>query len=621
VLPAGFRFHPDVDLWRQTAPASEAPFIHERAPGSSRSPIARLRPGVTIAQAQSEMDAIARQLAIEHPRENAGRGIRVLSLSDHFAGTAATPIRILYGAVCLVLLIACANVSGLLLARLRAREREIGLRLALGATRARLARQFMAEGVLLALPGAAAGLLLAAWMVRTIVLLAPADLSRQEEIAVNIPVALCTVVVSVACALVFGLVPIVQAGRVRPAAALGQPRTTAPGSDRFRVSLIVAQLALALVLLVGAGLLVRTYGRLASVDLGFTADNVVTIDVATQAPRFFEDWKRVVAFHDEALSQVGGVPGVRSAAVTSLIPLHEREGRFTETVARVDDPEDQRTAEYRFVSAGYFETLRIPLLRGREFLPTDRLGGERVAVLGASTAKALFGDADPMGREILLRGKTGRRVVGVVPDIRLYGPGIAAPLQVYGPYPQADDVFWTGLRFVLRTDGNPGTVGAAARQRLLAIDRSLPPFNVQPLDDLVSQSLAPARMYGALFVAFALLALVLACVGLYGLIAFLVTQRTREFGIRLALGASAADVRSLVARETAKVVGLALITGGALALAGGRLLEALLFGVSSTDWVTFGGGALLLMAVAAAASYAPARRAMRVDPILALRTE
>jgi putative ABC transport system permease protein len=233
----------------------------------------------------------------------------------------------------------------------------------------------------------------------------------------------------------------------------------------------------------------------------------------------------------------------------------------------------------------------------------------------------LFGDDDPIGREILLRGRTRRVVVGIVADVHLYGPAVDPPLQIYAPYAQADDIFWTGLRFVLRTEDDPAMAGAAARQRLFAVDRSLPPFNVQGMEQLVSQSLAPTRMYGSLLVAFAIVALVLAAVGLYGLIAYVVTQRTREFGIRLALGANAADLRSLVVLQTARFVGLALVAGAGLALAGGRLLETLLFGVSSTDWITFAAVSMLLAAVAFAASYAPARRAMRVDPIQALRAE
>jgi putative ABC transport system permease protein len=620
VLPEGFRFHDAAEILLQQSPTVELRFATQRT-GGGLSPVGRLRPGVTLAHAQAEMDEIARQLAREHPQANGGRGIRVVSLNEHLAGAAAIPIRILYGAVCLVLLIACANVSALLLARLRARQREIGVRLALGANRGRLARQMLAESLLLALLGVVAGLLLASWFVDIILRVAPADLSRVQDVAVNAPVALFAIVVSALCVVLFGLAPVIQAGRVSSTSALGFARTTTAAPDRVRVSLIVGEMAIALVLLAGAGLLVQSYMRLTSIDLGFSAEGVVTMDVRAQGPRFESEWARVVAFHDRALEELAGVPGVRSVAVTSLLPLHERDGRFITSVSPGDGVKAEQATEYRFVSAGYFATLRVPLLRGRDFSAIDRAGAPRVAIIGESTARTLFGAADPIGREIVLRGRTRRVVVGVIRDIHLYGPGTRPPLQVYGPYPQADDIYWTGLRFVLRADGDPTTTVAAARERLLAIDRTVPPFNVQVLDHLVRSALAPARMYGSLFVAFAALALTLACVGLYGLISFVVTQRTREFGIRLALGADTTAVRGLVARETARLVVLALAIGGGLAFAGRSLIESLLVGVPSADWVTFVGVSGLLAAVAFVASYGPARRAMRVDPVVTLRTE
>jgi predicted permease len=341
--------------------------------------------------------------------------------------------------------------------------------------------------------------------------------------------------------------------------------------------------------------------------------------VAAQGLRYFNEWRRVVSYYDGALAAVASAPGVRSAAVTNLLPFGE--GRFDEDVARADAPGDKRRAEYRFVSPGYFSTLNIPIRTGRDFSPADGVNAPRVAILGASTAVRLFGATDPIGKLLVLRGKTQREVVGVVSDTHLFGFGITPPLQIYAPFPQADDVFWTGLQFVVRTEGDPLAVASSARERLLSIDRSLPPFNVLTIDSLLSRSLAPARMYASVLTAFAVLALLLACVGLYGLIAYLVAQRTQEFGIRLALGARAGDLGALVFREAARFVGIALLVGGAIALAGARLLSALLFGVTPSDWPTFAGVALLLIAVAVAASYAPARRAMRIDPMDALRAE
>lgn len=617
VLPANFRFRRNVDLWRQFTPQSSTN-IRDRAVRYV-SVVARLRADVTMQQAQAEMDAIAGQLAGEHPRENAGRGVRVMSLHEELTGAAAPPLGILYGAVCLVLLIACANVAGLLLARLTGRQREIGVRVALGASRAQLARQLLAESLVLALPAACAGLLLASWMVKAIVALAPPDLPRLEDVVVNGSIVLFTVAISIACAIAFGLAPILQAGRVQPATSLRQGRSTTPAAEKLRAALIVGEMALALILLVGAGLLLRTYARLNGVNPGFRPEGVASMDVGAQGPSYFGDWNRVVAFYDEALSAVSAVPGVRAAAVTSLVPFGE--GRFDERIARADAPDDERRGEYRFVSPGYFSTLRIPLQRGRDFLSTDGHGAPRVAILGASTATRLFGQADPIGKPILLRGKTKRVVVGVVADTHLLGFGTDPPLQIYAPYPQADDVFWTGLTFVMRTDGDPLTVAASARQHLLSLDRGLPPFNVRTIESLMATSLAPARMYASMLAAFATVAVLLACVGLYGLISYLVAHRTREFGIRLALGATAVDMKRLILHESARLVGLAIVVGGAIAATGSRVLAGLLFGVTPTDWPTFISVSLLLVAVAFVASYGPARRAMRVDPVTTLRAE
>jgi predicted permease len=312
VLPADFRFQRDVNLWRQGnfEAGADTTMIRNR---STRwwSVVARLRPGVTLQQAQAEMDVLARALAGEYPRENGGRGIRVASLHSALTGSAAPPLGVLYGAVCVVLVIACANVAGLLLARLAARQREIDVRLALGASRARLARQLLTESVLLAVPSAIAGLLLASWLLRAIVAIAPRDLPRLERVEMNGWIVAFTALMSVGCAILFGLTPILHVGRMQPAHSLRQGRGTTPAAVTTRVALIVGEMALALVLLIGAGLLLRTYQRLHSVDPGFAADGVASIEVALQAPRYFDDWNRVAAFYDQALPAVASVPGVR----------------------------------------------------------------------------------------------------------------------------------------------------------------------------------------------------------------------------------------------------------------------------------------------------------------------
>jgi predicted permease len=606
VLPAGFRFGRDVDVWRQFTADAGAPRDRSRW----WSVVARLAPGVSLSSAQAEIATL--------PPQEAGRKLRVLALHEQVTGNAAPPLAILYAAVCLVLLIACANVAGLLLARFAGRHREIAVRLAIGASRARLARQMLIEGLCLAVPAACVGLLVAAWLIRALAALSPGDVPRLEDAGVHAPIVLFTTGVSLGCAMLFSLAPMLHVGRVRPASSLRAGRGVTAAAERLRVVLIVGEMALAFVLLVGAGLLLRTYQRLASVDPGFSARGVASVDVALQAPRYFDDWRQVLSFYEQAVDAVAAMPGVRAAAVTNLTPFDE--GRYDDTIAANRSAAAER-AQYRFVSPNYFRTLSVPIQVGRDFSPDDRAGASRVAILGASTARRLFGDRDPIGQSVVLRRNTRHTVVGIVGDTHLFGFREAAPLQVYVPFAQSDLVFWTGLQFLVRADGDPLAIAGAVRQRLLAIDPAIPPYNVRTVQSLMGRSLAPARMYAVVLTAFAVVALVLACAGLYALIACFVTQRMPEFGIRLALGADGAQLRRLVLRDAARVVAPALAIGGMIALVAARVMTGLLFGVTPADWRTFAGMAVILSAVALSASYAPARRAMRVDPLTVLRTE
>lgn len=618
VLPADFWFRRHADVWPQFNAAPGGAMTRDR---STRwwTAVGRLREGVTQDAAQRELDAIAAQLASAHPAANAGRGVRVLPLRSDMAGGAVVPLRVLFAAVCLVLLVACANVAGLLLARLAAREREVGVRVALGATRARLARQMLAESLVLAAPAAFAGLLLAHWVVDALVAIAPSDLPRIADAGLDWRVVLFTTAAALGCALAFGSAPIWQVSRADGSSALRAGRTVVPASARLRRVLIVGQLAVALVLLTGGGLLVRSYAGLARVHPGFDARDVVTLNVALHARRYFDDWNAVVGFYREALAQLGAVPGVTSVGATSLVPFGE--GSFADRVAAGRTPSDELKAEYRFVSPDYFKTLRMTLVAGRDITAGDNASGIRVAVLGSSTAKRMFGDADPVGQEILLRGKTRRTVVGVVADTHLSSLGAAPPLQVYMPFEQASDVYWTGLTFVMRTASDADAVASAAQHRIRAIDPSIPAFNMSTVDQLVARALSPTRMYASVLTAFAAVAAALACIGVYGLIAYVVAHRTREMGIRLALGATPRDMSTLILREGMVLAGAGALLGALGAFAAARVLQSLLFDVKPHDPITFLLGVFVLGAAAALSSWIPARRARRIDPVTALRAE
>jgi putative ABC transport system permease protein len=587
---------------------------------------ARLRPGLTIAQAQSELRVIDRRLAVANPDENKNRETTLVPLRDHLVGDIRPALLVLFGAVGLVLLIACANFANLLLARTSTRRQELTVRAALGANRAQLIRQVLMESVLLALLGGAAGLLLGSWGIDALLALRPEDLPRVENVHLDGFVLAFTFLLALATGVLFGVLPAWEATRLQIGGVLSAGgRSVTGGRSVFRSFLVVAELALALALLIGAGLLGRAFSRLTSVAPGFNVDHVLTMRVELPEARY-----RAVApqthFRDQVLENMNALPGAQAAMISEL-PLGGNaishnfliEGR--PPLAKGDEPELYN----RSVAGDYFKVLGIPLLRGRTLDRDDRAGVPAVGVINEAMANTYFPQADPIGARIRWARSEGVdwiTIVGVVGNVRHFG--LAAPEEpaIYTPYAQSAQEWKRWSEIVVKTTG--ASSPELVRQLKAAIwkaDPLIPVTEIRPMTKVLAVSLAEQRFNTLLLAIFAGVALLLAGVGLYGVLAFLVTQRTREIGIRVALGAQARDVMRLVLRQGMTLSFAGVAVGVALSLAGTRVLAGLLYGISPTDPATFATLAILLVFVALLACVVPARRAMRVDPIIALRHE
>lgn len=566
--------------------------------------IGRLRPGVTVEQAQAEMNTISTQLARVHAEPGEDQGVSVVSLHDWVTGRSRRGLAIVFGAVVLVLLIACANVANLVLARGAARERELYIRSAIGAGRGRLMRQLITESVVLGVLAGVVGLWLAklgiAWILRN----GPADLPRLDQAGLSLAVLRFSLLASILTGALFGLAPALKLTR----------RSLKPG--RTAGALVVAQVALATTLVAGAGLLVRSLFAVEAVDPGFRADKVLAIDV--ELPTSNED--RRVSFYRQAIERVQSVPGVHAAGAVSRFFQGERASGTFEIEGRpLSGVREPRIEEV--VAGDYFQALGVPLLRGRFFSNADGPDFAHPAVIINDTlARRWFPGQDPVGKRFRRPGDdTGRwyTIVGVVGDMRLQGPEKAPISAVYFPHIQRR---WALGTIFVRVDG-AAEVAGAVRSALRGADPSLVIASVTPLEQKLSDRLAPRRFQTWLLGLFSAAALVLAAVGIFGLLHFAVTRRRREIGIRMALGAQAGDVRALVMRQGLLLTACGVAAGAMAALCLARGVESLLYGVTSWDPLTFGGVAALLLAVAAAASFLPAWRATKVDPMVALRHE
>lgn len=585
--------------------------------------IARLNQRVTTEQAQAELSAISYR---SNPRPAVDQRLdaQVIPLHRNLVGDVRSALLVLLGAVGFVLLIACANVANLLLARAATRQKEMAIRAALGASRWRMLRQLLTESVLLALIGGVIGLLLALWGTDAMVALSPADLPRLEEIGVDISVLGFTLVTSLLTGIVFGLAPAWQSAKSDLNEALkesGRSSTSGFALRRLRSMLVVSELALAFVLLVGAGLMMKSFVRLSGVDAGFDAKNVLTMALSLPGAKYPEN-EQQAAFFREVTTRLESLPGVQSAGAVSAIPLT---GWQNKTSFAIEGRQEMsQTEELHAASPGYLRAMGIPLLRGRAFNEQDQGKSERVVIVSEGLARRYWPDEDPIGRRIQLGGDSHepwRTIVGIAGDIKQSGLDSESTREYYISYLQDTWGMTSDMTLVVRTEGNPSSLISVAQNQVKALDKDLPVYNVRTMEELRARSAAVQRFQMLLLGSFAAVALMLAAVGLYGVMAYAVTQRTHEIGIRMALGAANRDILNLVVGQGLKLTLIGVSIGLAASLALTRTLASLLYEVSAADPLTLIVTPVLLAGVALGACFIPARRATQVDPMVALRHE
>ncbi|MDQ3252890.1 MAG: ABC transporter permease [Acidobacteriota bacterium] len=586
--------------------------------------IASLKPGVTLERAEAEISTIAQRLEQQFPETNTNRRARLVSLQDDIVGEIRPALLVLLGAVALVLLIACANVANLLLARAAARGREIAIRTALGASRARVVRQLLTESLLLSLVGGSLGLLLAAWGVDLLVAAAPANLPRLTEIGLDSRVLGFTVVVSVLTGIIFGLAPALQSSKLNLNETLKEGgRSGSEGTRRNRVRslLVISEVALSLVLLVGSGLLIKSFWQLLQTDLGYRTERVLAHGLPISRTKYGEP-QQAAAFYQQVLRHVETLPGVAATGYVSLLPL---DGNDVWDSFKIEGrppfaPDDTADARSQVASPDYFRAMNIPLLRGRMLSERDAKDASQVIVVNEALTRRYFAGKDPVGQRIIIEGETAtREIVGVVGDVRHQGLDKGADPEFYSSYLQSPHY---NLQLVMRTaSSDPAGLASAVRNAIRELDKDQVVGAMGTMDELVAESVAPRRFNMTLLAAFASVALVLASIGIYGVMAYSVTQRTHEIGIRMALGAQRSDVLRMVIRQGMLLAFVGVAVGLVAAFALTRVMASLLYGVSATDPMTFIGVAMLLAIVALLACYIPARRATKVDPMVALRYE
>jgi putative ABC transport system permease protein len=624
VMPAGFSFPDRAEFWR---PLVVDPANLDRGPHYLRV-LGRLKPGVTLAQAQADMSTIAARLSQQYREKNAGHGVKLERLTNVVVGDIGRALYIMLGAVGFVLLIACANLANLMLVRVGARQKEIAVRTALGASRLRIVRQLLIESILLAVSGGVAGLLLAIWAVSWLVSFGPDTIPRVHEISVDPRVAVFTLAVSVATGVLFGLAPALQVSRPDLTDALKESGRTTAGhrTNRLRGALVISEVALSLVLLVGAGLMIRSFSRLNQVDPGFNPARVLTLGVTLLRSKYPED-EQVAQLYSQILERAATAPGVLSAGAIQDLPLS---GSATSDSFTIEGrppiaKEAEPSTEYLVVTPRYFESMGIPLLSGRDFAQTDTRKSPNVVVINDAFARRHFTGENPLGHRLKLQGqeRDPLLIIGVVGNVRDFGLDQPPTPEAFVPFLQnpLSTTYNRSMTIVARTNSDPGAIAGSLRAAVTSVDKSLPVYALKPMTEYLRDSLARRRFNLILLTIFSCVALALAAVGIYGVISYGVTQRTHEMGIRMALGAKPRDVVQLVARQAMMLalggVGIGLLASLALT----RLIKGLLFNVSVTDPITFVGISLLMTSIALLACLIPAWRATKVDPLVALRYE
>jgi len=586
--------------------------------------IGRLQPGVSIEEAQADMANIAQRLAEQYPDTNRGMGVHIVGYHQQLTGNLRPALLVLLGAVVFVLLIGCANVANLLFARAATRQREFAIRTALGAGRSRLMRQLLTESVLLSLLGGALGLALALWNLNAIVAALPPHMPRAAEIQIDWKVFVFTFAVAVMTGVICGLVPALQASRLNLNEAFKESGGKGTGGfvrHRVRSLLVVTEVALALVLLVGAGLLIKSFHRLQQVSTGFNPENVLAVPINIPQSRY-PDGNARAAFVNRIMEKLKAMPGVQAVGAVTTLPLSgEYSSRSFIVEGQTFSPEDRNVAYMRAATPDYFRVMSIPIVKGRGFTEQDHTDAPTVVIINETFGRLYFPNEDPIGKRVISPASSDgipMTIVGIVGDVRNGGPEDEPRPEFYYSYFQNQIPF---LVMAIRTANEPAGLIPAVRREIWSEDKDLPLSSIYTLEQLLNKTTAERRFNLLLLGLFSGLALVLAVVGIYGVVSYAVTQRTHEIGLRLALGAQHGDVRKLVIRQgmIPVVAGIAIGLSGALALT--RLMKSLLFDVSATDPLTFVGLSLLLIVVALVACWIPARRATKVDPLLALRYE
>ena len=623
-MPPGFDFAEHAEVW---IPSEIFPPDTASRTAHNWSVIARLRRGASLAEARREVSAIARQIKAENGQESEAQGIMSYLLTDmalvplreFLVGDVRSVLLLLFGAVGFLFLIACANVANLLLVQATAREQELAVRAALGAGRWRLARQFIAESVLLTLAAAVLGVPLASWGVDALLILNQKSLPRVEEIGVDLRVLIFTLGLSLLTATALSLLTALRGSRIDLQTSLkssGRAQSAHAASSRLRGLFVVSQIALTLVLMIGTGLLVRSLVQLLRVDPGFRTESAVVMDVSYKRPQDEEQRRRLTQFNRQLLDRLALIPGVTTVGGANSLPLTggEADGAFTVD----DEPTASGSAEYRIASEGYFATMGIPLLRGRFFEHGDGPDAPHVALISQSLARKYWPNVDPLGRRIQFGNMRPLNIVGIVGDVRDYGLDHDVRPTVYAYSQQQPQP--ANFSIVVRSSSSPAALTPAMRAELRALDPELP-ATFHTLEDILSSSLDSRRFSLIVFGVLAGVALVLAAAGIYGVMAYMVAQRTHEIGIRMALGAGRGEVLRLVLKRGMALALVGVVVGLAGAFAATRLMVSLLYGVTPADKLTFVGVTAFLFAVSLLACYVPARRAAKVDPMVALRSE